>query len=123
MTTKPRRRAGRSACVWGVAILGSLATCVAGTTQQACTPEQRQDARTVLDVTKGACIIASWMLPDDRVKAVCNVLDAEDEPMRRLLSSQRVEVAKVKVAAKAEALEETVGRCGPRPTADAGAPR
>lgn len=85
-------------------------TCMLSNLATACTPGQRQTARTVLDVAKIACIIANQSLPDRDVQKVCDVADDLIDPMKDVLASSR--------AASAQAVASARVGCGP---ADAGA--
>ena len=64
-----------------------------GAAIEACTPGQRQAARTVVDAATVACLIANAALPDSEVARVCGIVDGIDDPIRRLLSVQREQVA------------------------------
>jgi hypothetical protein len=55
----------------------------------ACTPAQRGAARTALDAARIACIIANAALPDEKVRAICNVADDLIDPMKDILSGAR----------------------------------
>ncbi len=88
--------------IWIIALLGGFATCAFGSSQQACTPGQRQDARTALDVSQIACIIANQTLDDARVPEVCNLVDALVDPMKRVLASARAETGKQVAAARVQ---------------------
>lgn len=77
-----------------VAILGIVAG-------EACTPQQRAVARTVIDVATAACLFANADRPDDEVKSVCDVVDTFDEPMRDFLKKARAERAELRRASAA----------------------
>lgn len=79
---------------------------------EACTPGQRQAARTVLDAAQVACVIANAALSDADVARVCGIVDGLDDPLRKLLAAQREQVA------AAEAHGRSVAGCS---AADAGA--
>ena len=67
----------------------------------ACTPEQRQDAKTVLDVVKVTCIIANQALSDTEIASVCDVVGPYLSPMRDVLASARDTTARTMRAARA----------------------
>lgn len=50
-------------------------------------------ARTALDISQSVCIVANADKSDAEVKAICNVLDALDDPMRELLKTSREQAA------------------------------
>ena len=60
----------------------------------ACTPGQRQAARSVIDASTVACMLANAALPDDRIKDVCGIVDALDGPLKDLLQAHREQVAR-----------------------------
>lgn len=64
-----------------------------GAAIEACTPGQRQAARTVLDAATVACVVANAALSDADVARVCGVVDGLDDPLRKLLAAQREQVA------------------------------
>lgn len=59
-----------------------------------CTPWQRQAARSVVDASTVACLLANAALPDDRIRQVCGIVDALDGPLKDLLSAHRERVAR-----------------------------
>lgn len=94
---------------------------LSGTIGAACTPAQKQDAKTALDVLQVACIIAHQALPDGTdtpeatIAAVCGIANDFIGPMETILSSSRRASAQAVTAAH-------VGACGPaREPTDAGA--
>lgn len=72
------------------AVLGIIASVVlVASVDSACTPEQRGDAKTALDVAQVACIIAHQEMPDSDIAKVCSITEAFLDPMRTLLVSAR----------------------------------
>ena len=59
-----------------------------------CTPWQRQAARSVVDASTVACMLANAALPDDKIRQVCGIVDALDGPLKDLLSAHRERVAR-----------------------------
>lgn len=96
----------RASALAFVALL--LAAPVLGVASLACTPGQRQAARSVVDAATVACLIANATLPDAEVKRVCGIVDALDGPLKDILAAQRAKVA------EARASGELAGtsRCG-----------
>lgn len=86
-----------------------------GLALEACTPGQREDARTVLDITKTLCIVAHQALPESDVAKVCGVAEPLFGPMRDILSGARA------ASAQAVAGARLAGSCIGAP--DAGAER
>lgn len=74
-----------------------------GAAIEACTPGQRQAARTVLDAASVACVIANATLSDADVARVCGLVDGLDDPLRKLLASQREQVAAAELRGRAVA--------------------
>ena len=64
----------------------------AGIAFVACNPFQRQAARSVLDAANVACLLANAALSDADVAKVCRLVDGLDDPLRRLLATQREQV-------------------------------
>ncbi len=86
--------------VWGAFVLLSVVL--------ACTPGQKQDARTVIDLGKNACIIANQALPDEEIARICGIVGPLLDIMKDILSTARTETARqVKMA------KEKAGGCGP----------
>ncbi len=92
-------------------VLAALAALVA--VPVACTPGQRGDAASVLDVVKTACIIAHQVLPDTDVARVCGIAGPLLGPMRDILTSARTASAPAVAASRTAA-------CAP--AKDGGAP-
>lgn len=59
----------------------------------ACTPGQRQAARSVLDAATVACVVANATLTDAEVARVCGIVDRLDGPLRDVLQASREQVA------------------------------
>ena len=70
---------------------------------EACTPGQRQAAKGALDVAQMACVIANAALADSEVARICGLVDGIDDPIRRLLSAQREQVAAAEARGRAVA--------------------
>ncbi len=66
----------------------------------ACTPGQRESARTVLDVAKTLCIIAHQALPDHEVAQVCGIAEPLFGPMRDVLAGARTASAQAVAGAR-----------------------
>ena len=84
----------------------------------ACTPGQRQAARTVLDVVQVTCVIANQALGDAKVAEICDIAGPLIDPMRQILTSSRM------ASAQAVAGAQMAGGCAPpaaTTTKDAGA--
>lgn len=60
----------------------------------ACTPGQRQVARTVLDIAQTLCIVAHAESDDATVAQVCGITEALLPDMRRIVSEQRAATAR-----------------------------
>lgn len=97
--------------------LGVIVLATALTGALSCTPTQRQDARSAIEVTKAICIVAKQTLSDSDVAAVCGVAEPLFGPMQDLLASARASSSEVAMT-QARAMTARRG-C---PTADAGAP-
>lgn len=118
---KRRRFAPR---MYAIVACGSLAMCGIGGTQQACTPGQREGAKTAIDAAKYACIVSRIVLADSVIAEQCGVFGPALDEMRSILGTTRTAMAAERAAGRAQALEETVGRCPPTSArADAGAGR
>lgn len=68
---------------------------------EACTLGQRQAAKTVLDAATVACLLANAALSDADVARVCGLVDGLDDPLRKLLSAQREQVAAAELRGRA----------------------
>lgn len=55
----------------------------------ACTPGQRQAARTVIDVLQATCLVAHADLPDETAMKVCDVVDALAPEAKEMLKASR----------------------------------
>ena len=66
----------------------------------ACTPGQRQAARTVLDVVQATCVIANQALDDAKVAEICNIAGPLIDPMRQILASARTASAQAVASAQ-----------------------
>lgn len=62
----------------------------------ACTPGQRQAARSVVDAATVACLVANATLPDAEVRRVCGIVDALDGPLADILRTSRAQVAEAR---------------------------
>ncbi len=89
-------------------MISILRTGVAAIVLASCTPGQRADARTVLDITKTLCIIANQALPDTDVAKICGITAPLFDPMRDVLSGARA------ASAQAVAGARTAGACPER---------
>lgn len=77
---------------------------------EACTLGQRQAARTVLDAASVACVIANAALSDADVARVCGLVDGLDDPLRKLLASQREQVAAAELRGRAHGVGCSAGK-------------
>lgn len=75
------------------AFAAALAVTCIGVWLESCTPWQRQAARSMVDASTIACMLANASLPDDRIRQVCGIVDALDGPLKDLLSAHRERVA------------------------------
>lgn len=90
-----------------------VALCLSGAplliaTVAACTPGQRQAARTVVDAATAACVIANAALPDAEVARVCGVVDGLDGPLKDLLRTSRAKIAEARAGGELAG----ASRCG-----------
>lgn len=74
----------------------------------ACTPAQRQDARSAIEVTKAICIVAQQTMSDSEVALACGVAEPLFGPMQDLLASARAASTQ---AATVQARAMTARRC------------
>lgn len=74
----------------------------------ACTPGQRQAARSVVDAATVACLVANATLPDAEVRRVCGIVDALDGPLADILRSSRAQVAEARAGGELAG----AARCG-----------
>lgn len=81
----------RSYCA-GV-ILGGLTTLAVLVVDLACTPGQRQAARTVLDFAQTLCVVSHAASDDATVAQVCGITEALLPEMRKLVSAERTAAA------------------------------
>jgi putative intracellular protease/amidase len=72
--------------------IGFLVFCAA--MSYACTPGQRQAAKTVLDLAQTLCIVAHAESDDATVAQVCGITEALLPDMRKLVSEQRKAASK-----------------------------
>jgi hypothetical protein len=79
-----------------------------------CSLFTKENARTVLDLSKSLCILANFASDDAAVQAICGVVDREVGPMKDLLRAERQRVSSERAAAK----QEVIRACKPE---DAGA--
>lgn len=77
----------------------------------ACTPGQRQAARSVVDAATVACLVANATLPDAEVRRVCGIVDALDGPLADILRSSRAQVAEARAGGELAG----ASRCAPSP--------
>jgi hypothetical protein len=84
----------RASALAFVALL--LAAPALGVASLACTPGQRQAARTAVDAATVACLIANATLPDAEVARVCSIVDGLDGPLKELLRASRTKVAEAR---------------------------
>jgi hypothetical protein len=70
---------GAAAAVVGLVLLA----------QQACTPAEKQAARTALEVTQVACIVANAALQDAEIATLCGIANDAIPAMQDLLASAR----------------------------------
>ena len=80
----------------------------------ACTPGQRQAARTALDIIQATCVIANQALGDEKVAEICGIAGPLIDPMKQILASSRT------ASAQAVAGAQMAG-CARSTSSDAGA--
>lgn len=90
----------------GVLVMGSI-----GTGTNACTPAQREGAKSVVEAFDFACVVAHQILADSQVAEVCHVTDPYRDTMRQLLGSARAETNKAVSAARAETMAAAAAKC------------
>lgn len=74
----------------------------------ACTPAEKQEAKTALDIANILCVVANAESSDTTVQAACGIEQALAPDVKRLLDAQRKKMAAV--------------RCLPGSAHDGGAP-
>jgi len=94
-----RATVSRSATGAKLAAASSLALAF-GLAVAACTPAQRQGARTVLDVAQVLCVIANQALPEGDVARVCGITGPLIGPMRDVLAGARTASARAAAQAR-----------------------
>lgn len=75
----------------------------------ACTPGEREGARTAIDVVQATCIALNSALPDNEIARICHVTTPFLGPMRELLAGSR------EASARAVSAAHQAGACGGAP--------
>lgn len=91
-----------------ISLFAALFAALVGPVFAACTPGQRQAARSVVDAATVACLVANAALPDAEVKRVCGIVDALDGPIADILRSSRAQVAEARAGGELAG----AARCG-----------